>query len=301
LEAALASYRALGDQVGIAWSLNSLGCLFATLSAVAEAEACMTEALAIFRALGDAVGTANLTCNLGELAEAEGRHKLAVARLEAGLDMWRGLDDRAGAVRAMVFLGQALLSGEETARAAAVLREALAAILDIDYKQILPAALRALARLEMRRGDHAAAARWYGAADGVMEALGMELPVARRTAHERAVDAARGRLGEATYIAAWTKGRSDPERVIAAALANGPSDGVGAVRTDAAPEDLTWLTARERDVLGLLAKGQTDKEIAAALFVTRRTASKHVSSILAKLGVPSRAAAVARAARIELS
>jgi DNA-binding NarL/FixJ family response regulator len=48
-------------------------------------------------------------------------------------------------------------------------------------------------------------------------------------------------------------------------------------------------------VLRLLAQGRSDKEIAAALFVERRTASKHVSAILAKLGVPSRAAAVALA------
>jgi DNA-binding CsgD family transcriptional regulator len=301
LEGALAAYRALGDPVGVAWSLNSLGCLFATLSATAQAEACMTEALTIFRTLDDAVGTANLTCNLGELAEAEGRHELAIARLEAGLAMWQALGDRAGAVRAMVYLGQALLSEGETARAATVLREALAAIRDIDYKQILPAALRALARLEMRRGDDTAAARWYGAADGVMDALGMELPVARRDTLERALAAVRGRLGETAFVAAWTEGRSDPERVIAGALAYELSDDIGAARTTAAPEELTRLTARERDVLGLMAEGQTDKEIAAALFVTRRTASKHVSAILAKLGVPSRAAAVAVAARSGLA
>jgi DNA-binding NarL/FixJ family response regulator len=49
-----------------------------------------------------------------------------------------------------------------------------------------------------------------------------------------------------------------------------------------------------------MAQGQTDKEIAAALFVTRRTASKHVSAILAKLEVQSRTAAVAIAHRHHL-
>ena len=43
-EAALVAYRALGDQAGIAWALNSLGCLSATLSAAEEAEAYMTQA-----------------------------------------------------------------------------------------------------------------------------------------------------------------------------------------------------------------------------------------------------------------
>jgi DNA-binding NarL/FixJ family response regulator len=50
-------------------------------------------------------------------------------------------------------------------------------------------------------------------------------------------------------------------------------------------------------VLRLLALGRTDREIADALYVTRRTASKHVSAILAKLGVRSRTAAAAIAHR----
>jgi DNA-binding CsgD family transcriptional regulator len=50
-------------------------------------------------------------------------------------------------------------------------------------------------------------------------------------------------------------------------------------------------------VLRLVAAGRTDREIAAALFVSPRTVGKHVAAVLAKLGVPSRAAAAAHAAR----
>ncbi|MFN8594464.1 MAG: LuxR C-terminal-related transcriptional regulator [Thermomicrobiales bacterium] len=60
------------------------------------------------------------------------------------------------------------------------------------------------------------------------------------------------------------------------------------------------LTPRERDVLRLLVEGRSDREIADALFITRRTASKHVEAILAKLGVRSRGAAVAEARRLGL-
>jgi non-specific serine/threonine protein kinase len=302
LEASLAAYRALGDQTGIAWALNSLGCLCATLSAAEQGAAFMTEALAIFRELDDAVGTANLTCNLGELAEAEGRHELAIARLEAGLAMWRALGDRVGAVRAMVFLGQALLAQNEVARAEAVPIDALGAIRDIDYKQILPAALRAVAQLAMRRGNAAAAARWYGAADGVMEALGMELPAARRGDHERVVAAVRERLGEAAFVAAWAEGHVDPVSVVAAALAERED---ATVATDWADEgrhgEMARFTNRQRDVLRLMALGRTDKEIADALYISRATASKHVAAILTKLEADSRTAAVATAIRLDLA
>ena len=53
------------------------------------------------------------------------------------------------------------------------------------------------------------------------------------------------------------------------------------------------LSPRERDVLRLVASGHTNKAIAARLFVSERTIDRHVSNILTKLDVPSRAAATA--------
>lgn len=53
------------------------------------------------------------------------------------------------------------------------------------------------------------------------------------------------------------------------------------------------LSEREREVLGRIARGQSNKEIAAALAISERTAKFHVTSILNKLGVANRAAAVA--------
>ena len=60
------------------------------------------------------------------------------------------------------------------------------------------------------------------------------------------------------------------------------------------------LTAREMEVLHLVARGETDQKIADRLYVSRRTINSHVSNILAKLEVPSRTAAVITAARIGL-
>ncbi len=66
--------------------------------------------------------------------------------------------------------------------------------------------------------------------------------------------------------------------------------------TAAAP-DPYGLSPREREVLALLVDGRTNREIGAALFISEKTASVHVSHILDKLGVTSRGAAAALAAR----
>ena len=67
----------------------------------------------------------------------------------------------------------------------------------------------------------------------------------------------------------------------------------GRDRDDAAPG--ISLTPREQEVLGLLARGKGNKEIAAALGVTERTVKFHVSAIFAKLGVANRTEAVTKA------
>ncbi|MBS1881248.1 MAG: response regulator transcription factor, partial [Actinobacteria bacterium] len=61
--------------------------------------------------------------------------------------------------------------------------------------------------------------------------------------------------------------------------------------------DAFGLTPRERQVLAALARGATNREIAAELFMAEKTASVHVSRILAKLDVRSRTEAAAVAHR----
>ncbi|HMN61774.1 MAG TPA: response regulator transcription factor [Anaerolinea sp.] len=67
-----------------------------------------------------------------------------------------------------------------------------------------------------------------------------------------------------------------------------------------APQSPEKLTERETDVLRLLAQGRANKEIALELGIGEKTVKTHVSSILAKLGVPSRTQAALYAVRIGL-
>jgi DNA-binding CsgD family transcriptional regulator len=80
--------------------------------------------------------------------------------------------------------------------------------------------------------------------------------------------------------------------------ASGPP---GGVRRDSIPPDTVppdsvppdnGLSAREREVMSLIAGGRTNGEIAAHLFLAEKTVKNHVRSIYSKLGVRSRPAAI---------
>ncbi|MFC7895206.1 AAA family ATPase [Streptomyces sp. NPDC057381] len=74
----------------------------------------------------------------------------------------------------------------------------------------------------------------------------------------------------------------------------------GPERVPADPAEALGLTGRERDVLRLVSEGRTNRQIAEELFISPKTASVHVSNILAKLGVSGRGEAAAVAHRLAL-
>ena len=71
-------------------------------------------------------------------------------------------------------------------------------------------------------------------------------------------------------------------------------------RTAGEPGNPSGLTDRELEVVRLVAAGFTNPQIAAALYISRKTAEHHVSSILVKLGVSSRTEAATAAVRLAL-
>ncbi|WP_319055437.1 helix-turn-helix domain-containing protein, partial [Streptomyces europaeiscabiei] len=73
-----------------------------------------------------------------------------------------------------------------------------------------------------------------------------------------------------------------------------------AALTPTDPVAALGLTGREHDVLRLVAVGRTNRQIAEELFISPKTASVHVSNILAKLGVSGRGEAAAVAHRLRL-
>lgn len=96
--------------------------------------------------------------------------------------------------------------------------------------------------------------------------------------------------------------RSDPDVVLVAEperaeLIVGEGPGGEAAETGAMVSDTPALTAREMDVLRLMAQGLGNKSIGRELAISSHTAKYHVAAVLTKLGAHTRAEAVSRGIR----
>jgi DNA-binding NarL/FixJ family response regulator len=125
-----------------------------------------------------------------------------------------------------------------------------------------------------------------------------QLAAMDRVRHEQIIGQAREALGEARFNAVFARGQVTAlQEAYAEAMAALATAASSTVDEDLSPAAALGLTPRELEVLRLLADGMSDREIAAALFLSPRTVGWHVNHLLTKLDVPSRAAAAAMAIR----
>jgi len=143
------------------------------------------------------------------------------------------------------------------------------------------------------------AARLFGVAEALREAISHPLPPVNRLDYERAVAAARAQLDTAAFVVAWAEGRAMTlEQAVALALEvaaevppPAPAPPATPKPTAGAAEYPAGLTGREVEVLRLVAQGLTDAQVAARLIVSAHTVHAHLRAIYGKLAVSSRAAA----------
>jgi hypothetical protein len=104
----------------------------------------------------------------------------------------------------------------------ALLEESLAIFRELGDKEGIAQNLEGLAALAVARAQLVRAARLFGAAEGLREAMGAPLRSADRAEHDRSVAAARAALGEEAFTAAWAEGRAmSLEHTVILALAEG--------------------------------------------------------------------------------
>lgn len=173
-----------------------------------------------------------------------------------------------------------------------------------------------LAEAELARADGADTPAHWEAAIEPLRATGLPYPLVLALLGAGAAAAAAGRREEAGPLlreaAGLARQRGDVElgreiarladrAGVARALAKTPHEpGESVERSSPVEESAFHLTPRETDVLRLLTLGRTNRQIAEELFISPKTASVHVSNILAKLEVSGRGEAAALAHRLRL-
>ncbi|MFN8674875.1 MAG: LuxR C-terminal-related transcriptional regulator [Thermomicrobiales bacterium] len=142
------------------------------------------------------------------------------------------------------------------------------------------------------------AARLFGAAAALRRTIGAPVQPADLADYERAVASVRAALDASSFTAIWDAGAAlTAEAAVTEATIAADLAAPGMPVAGAEPDGGSFLTPREREVLRLLSAGHADKEIAAMLGISRRTASNHVAALRAKLDAHSRAAIAAIAVR----
>jgi len=243
-----------------------------------------------------------------------GEAQLALARLalergdpRAALDLLdrclRRLSPTARVERARVqaVAVAAHVASGETAEAAALTEDLEALATEIGTPGLQASARHARGLVAAARGAHDEARRAFeDAIDGWSRA---GLPFERGCAR-LALAGALAALGRAS--AARDEARRAGEELAAlgaharASAATALAASLEPACDGAPPGQRPPLSAREMEVLALVSQGLSNKEIAARLFLSEHTVKRHVANILSRLGLPSRAAAVAYAARHDL-
>jgi non-specific serine/threonine protein kinase len=237
--------------------------------------------------------------HLGVAFWGQGRFDLANQTWREALDQHRALDDSWGVANVLGYLALVACEQGELERAARHQHESLTAFRDAESVEDIAAGVATTAAIAGLRGEHALAARLFGAADAMREAIGCTLALPERLILDRVQTTVQSALSDKTFQAAQAAGKSlSASEAVAEAL------GVLAeVSREHAPVRSTSgldLTPREQDVLRLLVTGRTDREIADALFISPRTAQGHVARLFDKLGVSTRTAAVAAALHADI-
>jgi predicted ATPase/DNA-binding CsgD family transcriptional regulator/DNA-binding XRE family transcriptional regulator len=294
--------RQLEDPTDLARALHTAGLAAEDRRDHEEARRLQEEALVLCRQLGETFFAAHVLNALGQITYRQrGNLDHADAYFTEALHQFQQLEDAFGAGLALANRGRVARDRGDFEQATTMYTEALRLHWNDGDRGRIARCLNGLGIVAAFAGQSKRAARLSGAAEALREMIGAPVP-GYRGQHERALKLACDALGEQAFAAAWAAGRALPLADVVVEALHIPSSATVGSATKVWPTEAGQhsLTRREVDVLRLLCKGLTNREIAARLFISPRTAQTHVQHVYAKLGVASRAEAAIHAVELSL-
>ncbi|MGH3146725.1 MAG: LuxR C-terminal-related transcriptional regulator, partial [Rubrobacter sp.] len=224
--------------------------------------------------------------SLGASAQYAGDPRRGRDLLEESLALSREVGYGEGVAWSLDQLGILALREDEAGRALELLRGSLEVHRDLGDRWRAASVLEGLAETICVKGHFERSARLFGAAETIREAISAPVPPCERAGLDEGVAVARAGMGGGAFETALSLGRA---MTLDQALAEASLTPQGPEKTRTVHP--AGLTARETEVLRVVAEGLTDAQAAERLFLSPRTINHHLRSIYRKLGVPSRAAA----------
>lgn len=304
-----------------AQALLTFGFFMAILGEYQQADTSLKESIALFEELGNQIGVGSARHYLAISTGWQGDGVRKMALLEENLILWRSLGEKWWIAQTLsnftpksaTFLNEALTIWKEIGNKRGLGRclESLAGAMEMlgNYERALQLSTEALATLSQigdkwsyaqclltsalvtaKLGRFESAARLLGAAEALRESMGYRLPIEEHDQQEQIVAMIRSDLDDSKFQSAWNAGRTMTLQQTTEYAITEEQQRI-ALSNIAFPHESNMLTAREAQVLRLVADGLSDAQVAKKLVISVRTVNTHLSSIYSKLDVKSRIAA----------
>jgi ATP/maltotriose-dependent transcriptional regulator MalT len=255
LEESVTLYRRVGDRGGLTYSLMSLGAVNLVHGQDSIARLRLEESLEQSRELGNKEAIAWTLLMLGHLLLAHDDVQKVTSLLEESLTLFSEIRNKGGRARALILIGELLSKQGKYSVARPLIEESLSLLREVGSRQFIAQALLLLARTTAQQGDKHTARTSYKESLAIMRDLKIEEGIASNLKGLSSLDASEEQIEE-----------------IHSAYPDG-------------------LTAREVEVLRLVASGLTNAQIAQHLVISTRTVNAHMRSIYNKIEISSRTAA----------
>lgn len=306
-EESLALYRTFGYQGEIAWPLIYLARNAISQGDLTRARALLEEARSLFSEIGHKWGLAQALGFLGQVALEQGDVVNAKAYLTESLRLNREVGHRQRVARSLLLLAHSTALEGNLTEAHALYEQSLAIATLLEQKGLIASCLEGLAVVASAQGQSISTVRLWSAAEVMRPNGKASLPPLMREMAEKERTAVRTRLGEEAFAQALTEGRMMTsaqilsEQELTTMSTSMESKETPTPQTRRIPSNQAGLTAREVEVLRLVAQGITDAQVAEQLVISPRTVNWYLTSIYNKLDVSSRSAATRYALEHQLA
>jgi predicted ATPase/DNA-binding CsgD family transcriptional regulator len=294
---ALEIKSALGDRHGTADLLVSLGMVWRDQGQLERAQGSVEEGLRIHRAVGNLAGIASSLLRFGSVMIDLERLSEAAALFEESRAMFERLGQAQGAAAALIGLGEIARQRGDPRGAATPWAESLRLLYKIGQPYGLSWCLEALGELALTSEQPLVALRLFEASAALRETVGIPDDPDASAAHVQFSAQLNAVLGREALEAARQSAQNVP---LGEAVREAREFAAGLNARETTKSDVTRggleLSGRESEVLGLVAKGLSNKRIARALGVSDHTVKFHLTSVFNKLGCRTRAQATSIAA-----